>query len=516
MPTALSKKKPPRFAPFVARWKDRLARSRQVFLLSLIVACGIEVLVDWNSTLFEINVLRGRVRERGLSYVHILAGAADEPMGRGDAKTLAALSEGLFSDEEVIFVRFVDPAATVLYEQLEPRYGAAFEKQRGGTFQSYFAKPLARDVKGVMHDPEGQRERMASSRWRDFPQRWNDTVNAVLAKFVEPTPPRPGSGRVMYQEALRTIDREREGAVTYAFGTVPRGEGIAGAVVVAFDMERTNASIRNKYLKGLGMVLFFLGLIVFQNLTSRQSKLKLLELEGRYAAAKAALREALPGVVQAPGLWACGALDQAEGKVDGQLYALHVSDGAIDALVVDPDGEGIEAAAVALMVRQAFVTRRAQGPTRDLSAEAAALGTAASSIPLTRPLGLLLVHLDASGAAQGLIGPVGGVRLLRGGAAAQAGLPVEIEAPPGVVGPLRRFECTLAVGEALVLASAGLGAEDGKPGIDLDALAQFVVRSGLGAPPRAEAMADAASWLRGKSARHGAHDLCVLALVKTA
>jgi hypothetical protein len=129
-----------------------------------------------------------------------------------------------------------------------------------------------------MFDFDGLRKRMAKSRYRDLPQRWNDLVTVATTRFAPP-PPRWGSGRVLYQEALRNAEHERERQVTWAIGAVPRGEGIAGAVLVGFSMDRTNDAIRSKYLKGLGMVLFFVALILVQNLSSRQNKLRLLELE---------------------------------------------------------------------------------------------------------------------------------------------------------------------------------------------------------------------------------------------
>ena len=264
------RKKASRFSAFAAQVRDRLARSKRIFLLSLIVACGIEVAVDWNATLREINVLRDRVRERGLSYVHILAGASDEAMVRRDTRALAQLSEGLFSDEDVVFVRYVDEKEALLFEQLEPRYAVGFEQQRKAKFTEYYARQMNRDLHGVMYDYEGQQDRMLKSRYRDFPQRWNDATDAIMARFVTPPPPRESSGRVLFQQALRTAEHEREGTVTYAFGTVPRPDGLAGAVLVAFSMDRTNTSIFSKYLKGLGMVLFFVGLLLVQNISSRR------------------------------------------------------------------------------------------------------------------------------------------------------------------------------------------------------------------------------------------------------
>jgi len=514
--TSPGHKKTSRWSSVATQVRERLKRSKRIFMLSLIVACGIEVMVDWNATLREINVLRDRVRERGVSYVHILAGAADEPMTRKDTAALAHLSEGLFSDDDVIFVRFVDTHEQSLFEQLEPKYAAAFQQHRQQAFVEYFAKQIDRDLKGVMFDFDGQRERMVKSRYRDFPQRWNDATDVIMAHFVTPPAPRETSGRVLYQQALRTPAHEREAGVTYAFGTVPRPDGLAGAVVVAFSMDRTNDAIFSKYLKGLGMVLFFVALILMQNLSSRREKLQLLNLETRYKQAKQALRDALVETTEAAGLTASGALEQSSGSVDGQLYVLHSGPGGLSALLVDPDGEGIEAAALALQVRQCFLKRRADGPLTDLVAEVAALGDVATQIPLSRPLGLLLVHVFPSGAVSGVVGPVGGARLLRSGAVAAVGPLQTVETPKGLVGPISRFAGTLAAGETLLLASAGLADDERRTTLDLEALAGFVVRSMGGQPLRADAMADAASWARGRSSALAAHDITLVAISRSA
>ena len=211
--------------------RERFARSRRVFLMSLVIACGIEVAVDWNTTLFEINVLRGRISERRISYVHILAGAADEAMQRRDSTLLAHLSEGLFADEQVSFVRFVDGNANVLFERLRPSYAAKFQRRRSAPFSKYYEKQLLRDVLGVMHDPDRLRESMAKSRYRDFPQRWTDAINALLAKVMTPPPVKNDGRQVMYQQAVRTEEHERDSTVTWAFGPVTARD--LGAVLVA-------------------------------------------------------------------------------------------------------------------------------------------------------------------------------------------------------------------------------------------------------------------------------------------
>src|SRR5207253_7476198 len=99
----------------LTQWRERLARSSRFFLIGLIVACGIEVLIDWNATLFEINVLRDRMRERGYNYAGILAKSTVAPLAARDPNTLATLSSGLFDDADIAFVRFNAPDGTIVY-----------------------------------------------------------------------------------------------------------------------------------------------------------------------------------------------------------------------------------------------------------------------------------------------------------------------------------------------------------------------------------------------------------------
>src|SRR5207245_5159658 len=97
-----------RLAQSLDRLAERLGRSGRVFLIGLLVACGIEVLVDWNSTLYEINVLRGSLRQKGEDYVDILRRAAQPAVEAYDWDALDELSRGLFDDEDVVYVRFSD------------------------------------------------------------------------------------------------------------------------------------------------------------------------------------------------------------------------------------------------------------------------------------------------------------------------------------------------------------------------------------------------------------------------
>src|SRR5258708_4512686 len=127
-------KKESRFSAFRARLTDRLARSSHVFLFGLIIACGIEVLVDWNQTLFEINVLRDQIRQKGTNYAGLLQRAVVEPMRAGDKAAITRLAEGILDDEDAVFVRLVDLSAKVVYERLDESYAKLYEKRGKGGF----------------------------------------------------------------------------------------------------------------------------------------------------------------------------------------------------------------------------------------------------------------------------------------------------------------------------------------------------------------------------------------------
>ena len=178
-PLVIKKSRPSRLAVLRARIRARLSHSSHVFLLGLLVACGIEVVVDWNSTLFEINVLRDGMRQRGLNYSRILANAAVDPMLSFDPEALDRLCEGLFHDEDVVFVRFTDQQGTVMLDRLRDKYGARFAKRRKLPFADYYASQMRRDIGGILADPEMLAQRMASSRHRDFVQAWNDLIERL-------------------------------------------------------------------------------------------------------------------------------------------------------------------------------------------------------------------------------------------------------------------------------------------------------------------------------------------------
>lgn len=537
----IKKRLPSRFQLLRERIADRLARSSRVFLLGVLVACGIEVLVDWNATLFEINVLRDGMRQRGQNYARILANAAVEPMLSYDAVALDQLADGLFHDADVVFVRFTDDQGTVLLDRMLPDYAARFHKKRRTAFRDYYASQLRRDVGGILSDPEGLAQRMAGSRHRDFVQAWNDLVMRLSARFTPPPPLLPQKGPlVLYQDRLKKQGGGHDPDVTYALCTITdeRSEEL-GVVVVAFSMDGVNAAILKKYLKGLGILVFFLGLILTQNLLSRRDKLRLLDLEARQRFIKQALREALPAgsgdLVSLGPLTVAAGLSQADGPVDGVVWDVlgpPGGDPSGDALllVVDPEGEGVSAAATALYVLRTFrdrQNRREPGTPLDLLAEAAALGEAALTMPLARPIGLWLSRLElGTGALTGISTRLGAARVLgrpegrkRPG---PAPLPLREEplldldqTPAGLLGPLVRFTGELPAGGVLCGLYAGIGQRRDRRDRDADAVAAYTGRARRGAQDLGTLATDATSWARGRIAHIGKGDVLVLLVARS-
>jgi len=391
--------KPSRFAQWRARVGDRIARSSRVFLLGLVVACGVEVLVDWNQTLMEINVLRNAVRQKGESYVGILSKASDDELAAKDRTGLERLTHGVFDDEDTVYVRFTDLGGAVVWDSLTREFGDAYAKRGKGGFVEHYTHAMERDTQGILTDPEAFRARVANSRYKDFAQTWTDATAKAIALVVPPKAEARARGIIVYQDRLRDENHERDDKVSYAIGTVRSDDGVTvGTVLVAFDMKRTNDAIGVKYLKFAGLVVFFVGLILVQNTVSRRNKLRLLDLEERYGAAKRALRDAMPrDEVRCGALLANGHVQQAKGPVDGMVWSAADEGESVLAVVIDPDGDGIDAAAVGLHVVRAFNARRKDGARPTLDDELRALGEAALSIPLTRPVGVALDPAHASG-----------------------------------------------------------------------------------------------------------------------
>ena len=487
--------------------RERLARSFQVFLLGVIIACGIEVAVDWHSTLGDIRVLRARVKQRGESYAAVLVHPLAAPVAKGDVPEVTRLAAGVFDDRDVVFLRVVSPDGKTLYERIDPTYAKWFESARGRTFDDYYAHQLDRDTKGVMTDPEGLRARMDGSRHRDVAQSYQDLLVSLHVASPDPRALR-GDAVVLFQDRLYTADKKsHDDTVTYALGKIEGG----GALVVAFDMRETNAAIRAKYLKGAGMVLFFVGLILVQNMGSRREKMRLLDLESKYASAKESIRNALPAPIESDALRVAGAIAQSVGSVDGMLFDAWAGEDGVEIVMIDPEGDGVEAAAVALHVRATYRHRREDGTRASLREELAALGAASRRIPGERPLGAIALRIRNDGTVEGVSCAMSAPRAVLGTDVRELEERDGGDVPEGLTPPLRTIAGTLSPGELLVLASDGLGG--GSRRIDARAVAGFVARTRATAAKKedlASLSADAATWARGTSAELAHDDILVV------
>lgn len=505
------RREPSRFALWRAHVADKLARSSRVFLLGVIVACGIEVFVDWNATLFEINVLRDGLRQRALSYATILARGSVEMVRASDAEGLTRLSSGVLDDPDVVEVRFFDQGAQPLFSRkTEGLEGEAAAHQKRFE-EPHIQRQLDRDIRGMLSDPRDLQAKIARSRHRDFVQLWNDAVAAAIRPFVKPKAAPSGASFTAYQDRLHDQAKRHDSDLTYALATVSdRRDEVRGVAVVVLSMGRTNAAAVSKYAKGVAMVIFFVGLILFQNAMARRDKLRLLDLEERLRAAKQAIRDALPHEQSWEGWHLAGALDQAEGLVDGVIWGSHERGGRLEILVLDPNGDGIDAAATALHVLRVYRERREAGEQVSLGEEVAAIGQAALMIPLTRPVGVLLLRISlVTGEIEGLSGPLGVPFLLERQRVVPLAVDPPGEAPRGVVGPIFAVRGAIPAAGKLAVIASGVPTEQ-PVGIDSKAIASFLARTEEHHP--GELALDAVTWARGASAQAAPRDLLVALL----
>lgn len=517
MSSAASKRQvePSRLASWRAGMNERMVRSSRVFLLGLVVACGVEVLVDWNQTLMEINALRNSIRQKGESYVAILAKASDDELATSDKAGLDRLSHGIFDDEDALYVRFTDATGAVVWDKLKADLSDTFKQtERVEPFTRRYAHFMKRDTDGVLHDPARFTERVANSRYKDFAQAWTDATSKALALVMPPKPTTFTRGTVVYQDRLRDQNHRRDDKISYAIGTVVGENGRdIGTVIVAFDMERTNHAVRLKYLKFGGICSFFVALILVQNTVSRRNRLRLLDLKTRYSAANKALREAMPSDdIRCGQLLAVGAIEQASGPVDGMLWSASDEGNSLLVLVIDPAGDGVDAAAVGLHVLRTFLGRRQKGTEPTLDDEMRALGEAASGIPLTRPIGSLLLRVDSrTGLYRALFGSFAQLRVQRGATYEAPPLqPSVAEVPQGIVGPLFCASGALEPGKSVVAVCSSTPKKEAKAlG---DGLAKYLARTHE--PGKAVPVQDAAIWARGKSVGLAENDIAIVAVTR--
>src|SRR5262249_50876641 len=140
------------------------------------------------------------------------------------------------------------------------------------------------------------------SRYRDVLQVLADGLQRLTASFSTPPENAGELPRVLFQDRLADDTGQPQREISYALGavTLPSGDP-DGVVLIVFRNDKLNGAIRGKLWKGLAVTLFFVGLILVQNILSRRDKLRLLDLEAALKAAREAIRGALPSPPVLPG-----------------------------------------------------------------------------------------------------------------------------------------------------------------------------------------------------------------------
>lgn len=368
----------------------RLERSQHVFLAGLVVAFAVEVVVDWNATFYEVNVLRRALRDKAVHYATMARLAAREPLGARDRDRLRRIAEELRQDDEVSWVRVSGPDGVPLVDEGEP-------------IPARYPHQIERDVRGMLRDPEALRRAIAASRHRDVFQAFTDTQDALVRKLTgapEPPPPRAEVGVAyqdrIYDEATRGEDRSH----TWSLAVVDVAGRSAGVVVIALSTDRLQAGIRKKLYKGLAITVFFLGVILVQQISSRRAKLRMLSMADALAAARSAIASALPSAPpKVEGLAGAVAFEQAE-RLGGTVYDFHAVRGApwqLDVFVAMPEGSGVDVAFASLLVRDQQRRLQRELPPSDTAPEPMlrALAAAYAEEPIHRRLRLALLRVDA-------------------------------------------------------------------------------------------------------------------------
>jgi hypothetical protein len=433
---------------FVERFSERLGKSSRVFLIGLLVACGIEVAVDWNSTLYEVNVLRGSLRQKGEDYVDILRRAAQPAVEAYDWDALDELSRGLFDDEDVVYVRFSDALGNTLHDRVRADYAASYARKSGVAFRDHYRHQMERDAGGMMADPLRLRERIAQSRHRDLIQAFTDTENRLLARFSAPPPAHEAPPAVLYQDRLYDDDRQLDRHLSYALGIIATERGDAtGIALIAFRHDRMNRAVVGKLLKGLAITLFFVCLILVQNVLSRRAKLRLLDLEAALSAARAAIRSSTPET-PAYGAGELGVAFAQADRLGGTVYDLAARpDGSIDLLLAVPEGTGVDAAFASIVLRDLY-RRQGEAASTDPAARVSSLLADYEASPLSRSIEILCAHFGPDGVVRGVLAGLSAPVIVD-----SAGAPREVALGPELplsarrlAQPLRAFECSLSNG----------------------------------------------------------------------
>ena len=282
-----------------------------------------------------------------------------------------------------MYVRFSDALGNTLHDRVRADYAAAFAKRhRGLTFRDHYRHQMERDAGGMMTDPlsyaiASHRAATATSSRRS-PTRRTGCSRASPRRRRRTQPP----PMVLYQDRLYDDARQLDRGLSYALGVIATERGDAtGVALVAFRHDRMNRAVVGKLLKGLGITLFFVGLILVQNVLSRRAKLRLLDLEAALSAARAAIRASTPETPAYGGGQLGVAFAQAD-RLGGTVYDLHArDDGSVELLLAVPAGAGVDAAFASIVLRDLY---RRQGRAADPAARVAALLADYDASPLSR------------------------------------------------------------------------------------------------------------------------------------
>jgi hypothetical protein len=458
----------------VARLFGKIERSPQVFLAGLVAAFAVEIVVDWNATFYEVNVLRSQLREKAVNYVAILRLAVEDPVAHRDLPRLEQVGRRVLEDDEVSYVRFVGPSGETLVE-------------RGVELPRRYPKQIKRDLAGMLDDPAGLRERIAGSRHRDIFQVVTDSedraIRFVTGGAISAPATAPAGAEVAYQDRLydeRTRLEDR--TVVWALALVERPQTArephdtrpAGLVLIALKTDRLRAAVTKKLLKGTAIV---------------------------------SLPRAPPTV---PGLEAALAFVQAE-RLGGTVYDLAAQDGALMLFLACPEGSGVDVAFASVFIRDE--ERRLHRASPSLAPEALVRDFVAfyRDAPIRRRLDLMALVVDpARGELHGVLAGLAPPILVGedGAEIAPALEPLALEVEPEVVSPpLRRFRAPFPVGATLLVH------EDGLPEAGPHPLARHEALTRAGARRPAAEIVDELAALTVKRS-HGAlaDDLFVLLL----
>ena len=384
----------------IARLLGRFERSQRVFFAGLLIAFSVEIVVDWNSTFYEINVLRASLRDKGTNYAAMLRLAAQDPLEARDLARLRRLSHRILVDEEIAFVRVINADGGTVVEA-------------GADLPTRFPKQIVRDQKMMLADPAALREAIAGSPHRDVFQAVTDGEDRLIRALTRagPAPLPRVEQEVAYQDRLydeRTRAEER--AITWALAVVeaPRSTRAAGVVLIALKADHLNAAIRKKLYKGSAVTLFFLAVILVQQLSARRAKLRLLSMSDALAAPRAALAATLPpSVPTLEGVESALALEQAE-RLGGTIYDFHVDPERpreLEVFVAQPEGSGVDVAFAALLIRDRQRRLQRDRPTATAEERLAALLAGYAEEPIHRRFQLALFRVDlAAGEVRGVLG----------------------------------------------------------------------------------------------------------------